>query len=154
MEFQTFSIKYTQRSENRFADALATLGSQIPFNGRDTLIKIGRQEHSIVRILQGMYPRESKQRDWRDEVKEKMKEAGPRGNIKELMDYTQIEGELYRRLLGGILSKCITKKEGKSKLKELHAQAYGVAEKVSLYKRMQHMGYYWPDMDKEAAIIQ
>ena len=82
MEFQTFSIEYTQRSENRFADTLATLGSQIPFNGRDTLIKIGRQEHSIVRILQGMYPGESKQWDWRDEVKEKMKEAGPRGNIK------------------------------------------------------------------------
>nr|XP_023872217.1 uncharacterized protein LOC111984827 [Quercus suber] len=27
-EFLTFSIEYTQRSENRFADALATLGSQ------------------------------------------------------------------------------------------------------------------------------
>ena len=27
MEFQTFSIEYTQRSENRFANALATLGS-------------------------------------------------------------------------------------------------------------------------------
>ena len=26
-EFQTFSMEYTQRSENRFADALATLGS-------------------------------------------------------------------------------------------------------------------------------
>ena len=49
LEFQTFSIEYTQRSENRFADAFATLGSQIPFNGRDTLIKIGRQKHSIVR---------------------------------------------------------------------------------------------------------
>ena len=42
LEFQTFSIEYTQRSENRFADVLATLGSQIPFNGRNTLIKIGR----------------------------------------------------------------------------------------------------------------
>nr|XP_023919258.1 uncharacterized protein LOC112030827 [Quercus suber] len=30
-EFLTFSIEYTQRSENRFADALATLGSQVPF---------------------------------------------------------------------------------------------------------------------------
>ena len=40
LEFQTFSIEYTQRSENRFVDALATLGSQIPFRGRDTLIKI------------------------------------------------------------------------------------------------------------------
>ena len=35
-EFQTFSIKYTQRSENRFADALVTLGSQVPFKGKDT----------------------------------------------------------------------------------------------------------------------
>ena len=42
LEFHTFSIEYTQRSENRFADALATLGSQIPFKGRNTLIKIGR----------------------------------------------------------------------------------------------------------------
>ena len=83
-----------------------------------------------------------------------MKEAGPRGNIKELMDYTQIEGELYRKLPGGILSRCITEKEGKLKLEELHTQACGVTEKVSLYRRMQHMGYYWPNMDKEAAIIQ
>ena len=30
-EFQTFSMEYTQRSENRFVDALATMGSQVPF---------------------------------------------------------------------------------------------------------------------------
>ena len=83
-----------------------------------------------------------------------MKEAGPRGNIKELMDYTQRERELYRRLPGGILSRCITKKEEKLKLEEIHAQACGVAENVNLYRRMQRMGYYWPNMDKEAAIIQ
>ena len=61
---------------------------------------------------------------------------------------------MYRRLLGGILSRCITEKEGKLKLEELHTQACGVAEKVSLYRRMQCMGYYWPNMDKEVAIIQ
>ena len=37
-EFKTFSIEYTQRSENKFTDALATLGSQVPFKGRDTLV--------------------------------------------------------------------------------------------------------------------
>ena len=63
LEFQTFSIEYTQRSENRFADALATLGSQIPFKGRDMLVRIEKQEHSIIRILQEMYPGESKQWD-------------------------------------------------------------------------------------------
>ena len=30
-EFQTFSVEYTQRSENKFVDALATMGSQVPF---------------------------------------------------------------------------------------------------------------------------
>ena len=51
-EFQTFSVEYTQRSENRFADALATLGSQVPFEGSDMLIRIRKQEHSILKILQ------------------------------------------------------------------------------------------------------
>ena len=55
-EFQTFSIEYTQRSENRFADALTTLGSQVQFEGRDTLIRIEKQEHSIIKILQKASP--------------------------------------------------------------------------------------------------
>ena len=41
-EFQTFSVEYTQRSENKFTDALATLGSQVPFRGRDTLVRISK----------------------------------------------------------------------------------------------------------------
>ena len=89
-----------------------------------------------------MYPRESKQWDWRSKIKEKMKEAGPGGSIKELRDYTLIEGELYRRLPGGILSRCINEKEGKLRLEELHTQACEVAEKINLYRRMQRMGYY------------
>ena len=52
-----------------------------------------------------MYPGESKQWDWRNEIKEKMKEARPGGSIKELKDYTLIERELYRRLPRGILSR-------------------------------------------------
>ena len=89
-----------------------------------------------------MYPRESKQWDWKSQIKEKMKEARPGGSIKELRDYTLIEGELYRRLPGGILSRCINEKEGKLRLEELHTQACEVAEKINLYRRMQRMGYY------------
>ena len=100
-----------------------------------------------------MYLGESKQWDWRSEVNEKMKKAKPGGNIKELKDYTLIEGELYRRLPGGILSRCINEKEGTLKLEELHTQACGIAEKISLYRRMQRIGYYWPNMNKEAATI-
>ena len=135
-------MEYTQRSVNKFSDALATLGSQLPFKGKDTLVRIGKQEHSIIRILKTMFPEEPEQQDWRSEVEKKIKEIGYRGSIKELRDYTLIKGELYRRLPRGILSQCINEKEGKLRLEELHSQTCGVTEKISLYRRMQHMGYY------------
>ena len=40
------------------------------------------------------------------------------------------------------------------RLEELHNQACGIVEKVSLYRRIQCMGYYWPDMNRDAATIQ
>ena len=64
-----------------------------------------------------------------------------------------IEGELYKRLPKGILSRCINKKEGRLRLEELHSQIYGIVEKMSLYRKMQRMGHYWPNMNKEAATI-
>ena len=83
-----------------------------------------------------------------------MKKVGPGRSINELREYNLIEGELYRRLPGGILSKCINEKEGKLRLEKLHTQVCGIAEKISLYRRMQLMEYYWPNMNKEAATIQ
>ena len=54
-------MEYTQRSENRFADALATLESQVPFKGKDTLVRIGKQEHSIIKVLKMMFRKEPEQ---------------------------------------------------------------------------------------------
>ena len=78
---------------------------------------------------------------------------GYEGSIKELKDYTLIEGELYRRLPRGILSRCINEKEEKLRLEELNSKVCGIAEKISLYKRMQRMGYYWPNMNKDIATV-
>ena len=47
-----------------------------------------------------------------------------------------IEGELYKRKPGRILARCINKEEGKLRLEKLHSQACGIAEKISLYRRM------------------
>ena len=58
-KFQTFSVEYAQRSENRFVDALATLGSQIPFKGKSTLIRISKQENFIIGTLKRMFLEES-----------------------------------------------------------------------------------------------
>ena len=136
LKLQTFSVEYAQRSENLFTDTLATLGSQIPFKGKSTLIRISKHENSIIGILKRMFPEESEKKDWRDEIKGKIGELEHRGSIKELKDYTLIEGELYRRLPGGILSRCINEKESNIRLEELHNQACGIVEKISLYRRM------------------
>ena len=39
-------------------------------------------------------------------------------------------------------------------MKELHSQVYGATEKISLYRRMQRMGYYWPNMNKRLQLYR
>ena len=68
-----------------------------------------------------MFPQEANYKDWKDEVKWKIGKLGLEGSIKELKDYTLIEGKLYKRLFEGILSICINEKEGKLRLEELHS---------------------------------
>ena len=83
-----------------------------------------------------MFPEEPGEEDWQSAIKREMGKLEHGGSIKELKDYILIKGELYRRLPKRILSRCISEKEGKLKLEELHNQTYGNIEKVSLYKRM------------------
>lgn len=85
-------MEYTQRSENQFIDALATVGSQIPFEGESTSIRVSKQQSSIIGTLKRMVPEESEQNDWRDETKREIQKLEHNKSIKELKDYTLIEG--------------------------------------------------------------
>ena len=48
-KFSTFEIEHVPRNENRFADALAALGSQIMFEGDSTRVEVNKRKESIVR---------------------------------------------------------------------------------------------------------
>ena len=50
-KFSTFEIEHAPRNKNRYADALATLGSQIIFEGDSTRIEASKQKESIVEML-------------------------------------------------------------------------------------------------------
>ena len=50
-KFLTFEIEHALRNENRFADALAVLGSQIMFKGDNTRVVVSKREESIIEVL-------------------------------------------------------------------------------------------------------
>lgn len=86
--------------------------------------------------------------DWRTLLKEAMGIPGMESKLKDLKDYTMHLGELYRRLPGGILAKCISTTEGQLRIQQIHSQSCGSVDTVSLYRRLQRAGYYWPEINE------
>lgn len=101
-----------------------------------------------------MFSEDLDEEDWRNLVKDQMVRPERNGSIRDLKDYDHIERGLYHRLHGEIMSRCVNEREGKKKQKELHEQTCGIIKKVIFYWRIQHIGYYWPSMSKNAAALQ
>jgi hypothetical protein len=75
-------------------------------------------------------------------------------DLKTLRDYVLIAGDLYHRLPGGVLARCVSLREATKKLTEVHEKSCEFRDGVSLYRRLQRLGYFWPNMSKEAASLQ
>jgi hypothetical protein len=52
------------------------------------------------------------------------------------------------------LARCISLEEAKEKLLKVHEKTCGDRGAVSLYRRLQWLGYFWPNMSAEAADVQ
>uniref|UniRef100_A0A2N9GIW4 RNA-directed DNA polymerase n=1 Tax=Fagus sylvatica TaxID=28930 RepID=A0A2N9GIW4_FAGSY len=151
-KFSTFEIEHAQRNENRYADALATLGSQITFEGEEMDVTICKRVEPITESLKKEFEESSSdQEDWRAPIKAKLISPTVTADLKEIKDYTLISGDLYRRLPGGVLARCISLKEAKERLPEVHEKTCGDGGAISLYRRLQRLGYFWPNMSAEAA---
>ncbi|CAL8993354.1 unnamed protein product, partial [Prunus brigantina] len=72
--------------------------------------------------------------DWRKPLKKKL---GEESSIKDLKDYVIIFGELYRRLPGGVLSRCVGVAEARRRLQEVHNATCSLEPIISLYRRLQ-----------------
>uniref|UniRef100_A0A2N9FI93 Integrase catalytic domain-containing protein n=1 Tax=Fagus sylvatica TaxID=28930 RepID=A0A2N9FI93_FAGSY len=57
-------------------------------------------------------------------------------------------------LPGGVLARCVNLQEAAKKLIEVHEKCCELRDGVSLYRRLQRLGYFWPSMSKEAASLQ
>ncbi|XP_004289598.1 PREDICTED: uncharacterized protein LOC101312495 [Fragaria vesca subsp. vesca] len=92
--------------------------------------------------------------DWRESIKNEMSQLHKGGRLKMLKDYSMMFEELYRRLSGGILARCIDEGEAQRRLKEIHGTICGVEHVVSLYRRLERKGYYWSSMKQQVAEMQ
>ena len=112
-KFSTFEIDHAPRNENQFVDALAALGSQIMFEGDNTRVEVSKREESIIEVLKERFLEERCEGDCRITIREAlMKEEGA-VELKVLKDYSLVRGELYCRMPGGVLSKCMGQEEAR-----------------------------------------
>uniref|UniRef100_A0A2N9GSF0 RNA-directed DNA polymerase n=1 Tax=Fagus sylvatica TaxID=28930 RepID=A0A2N9GSF0_FAGSY len=136
-------------------DALAALGSQVAFEGPTADVTINKRGTPITDLLREEYEeRDRDKEDWRTPLKNKLMSPKDVADLKALKDFVLISGDLYRRLPGGILARCVSLQEGTKKLQEVHEKSCELEGGVSLYRRLQRLGYFWPDMSKEAADLQ
>ena len=74
--------------------------------------------------------------------------------LKLLKNYAMMKGELYHRMPGKVLSRCLGQDKAQKKLKEVHDKTCGSCGEVSLYCKLQREGFYWLSMGKDADQVQ
>ena len=103
-----------------------------------------------MEMLKERFREEHCEEDLRIHIKEALMEEEDMTELKALKDYALVKGGLYRRMLGGVLSRCVGREEAQRKLKEVHNRTCGSCGEVNLYCRLQRAGFYWPSMGKDA----
>ena len=88
-KFSTFEIEHALRNENRYADALAALSSQIIFEGDNTRIEVNKRKESIVKMLTERFQEEQCE-DWRIPIKEALTKGKDTAGLKVLKDYALV----------------------------------------------------------------
>ena len=92
-KFSTFEIEHAPRNENRFADTLAALGSQIIFKGNSTNIEVSKREESIIEVLKERFREEQCEGDWRIPIREVLMRGEGAAELKILKDYALVREE-------------------------------------------------------------
>ena len=133
---------------------LAALGSQIIFEGDSTRIEVSKRKESIIKVLKERFWEEQCEGDWQIPIREVLMRGEGATELKILKDYALVREELYHMMLGGVYSRCIGQEEAQRKLKEVYDKTCGSCGEVSLYRRLQRAGFYWPSMSKDADQVQ
>ena len=124
------------------------------FEGDNTRIVVSKREESIIEVLKERFLEERCEGDWRIPIREALMKGEGAVELKVLKDYALMRGELYCRMPNGVLSRCVGQDKAQKKLKEVHDKTCGSCGEVSLHRRLQRAGFYWPSMGKDADQVQ
>uniref|UniRef100_A0A2N9GR39 RNase H type-1 domain-containing protein n=2 Tax=Fagus sylvatica TaxID=28930 RepID=A0A2N9GR39_FAGSY len=123
-KFDTFEISHAMRCGNRYTNALATLGSQVSFDGPKVDVTIDKRTMPITDLLKERFKEQNfDAEDWRIPIRAKLMSPKGAANLKTLKDYVLIAGDLYRRLPGGVLARCASLQEAAKKLTKVHEKS-------------------------------
>uniref|UniRef100_A0A2N9HQN2 Uncharacterized protein n=1 Tax=Fagus sylvatica TaxID=28930 RepID=A0A2N9HQN2_FAGSY len=129
--------------------------TKVSFEGSKVDITIDKRSMPITDLLKEKFKEQNLDaEDWRTPIRAKLMSPEGVADLKVLKDYVLIAGDLYRRLPGGVLARCVSLQEAAKKLTEVHERCCELRDGVSLYRRLQRLGYFWPSMGKEAAGLQ
>ena len=67
-----------------------------------------------------------------------------------MKDFLKINGYSFFRAAEGLIMKCVSKQERLTQLHKLHYDICEVNLDVGLYRRLQKLGIFWPEMANDA----
>ncbi|KAJ1427657.1 Ribonuclease H-like superfamily, partial [Sesbania bispinosa] len=111
--FDEVEATHVPRAENRYADALATIGSKETRDAAEEIVIFRKIEQSSL----AMVSYQGRPNDWRSAIIEQLKQ---KICSKVARDYQEMYGELYKKALDGLLMKCVPEDEGVLKMENLH----------------------------------
>ena len=112
------------------------------FERDNTRVVVNKREESIIEVLKERFLEERCEGDCRIPIREALIKGEGAAELKLLKDYTMMRGELYCRMPGGVLFRCVGQDEAQKKLKEVYDKTCGSCGEVSLYRRLQKAGFY------------
>ena len=77
------------------------------FEGDSTRVEVSKRKESITEMLKERFQEEQCEGNWRISIKEALMKEEDIVELKVLKDYTLVRGELYCRMPGGVLSRCV-----------------------------------------------
>ncbi|XP_028080536.1 uncharacterized protein LOC114282093 [Camellia sinensis] len=130
-KFQKVEIEHVPRSDNKFSDALVTLGARVDIPEEEATIVIKKRTEPSTIPEDKDLPE-----DWRGEVLEQLRSKVGKLTMAKLAQFIIIQGELYFREGIGFLARCVGQQEASFRLQKIHEKSCGDGD-ISLYRRME-----------------